>query len=239
MGVKGWTIFSIITLLVIGGLIYYSSGEKLDVSGYDTTSIIGANEDNGGIGDHVRGNKDAPVIIVEYGDYQCPACSGISISLDNMVKKYDETALVFRNFPLTSIHPNSKTASAVAEASGLQGHYWEVHDKIYSQQKSWSDASVSERIDVLTGYATPFDVDKDKLTEDISSDKVAKKLAFDKAIAEKDNVSGTPTVFINGKELDNDTVTEASNGNVKGLEDAIRAALKEAGVDLKKYDNEK
>src|SRR5699024_4048070 len=100
-----------------------------------TSSIIAASDKNGHIADHVRGNPDAKVVLVEYGDYQCPGCAGIAPALNTIADRYSEDlAFVFRNFPLSSIHPNAKVAAATAEAAGLQGKFWEMHDKLYQEQ---------------------------------------------------------------------------------------------------------
>ena len=132
---KTWIIFAVICIGIIGGLVYMSNGNKIDVSDVDEWSIQAASAKSGDIADQVYGNKDAKVVIIEYGDYQCPGCASAQSALKTVSEKYKDTvAFVFRNFPLYSIHPNAFAAASFAEAAGLQGKYWEMHDKLYTTQ---------------------------------------------------------------------------------------------------------
>ena len=132
-----WIIFAAIIVLVLGGLIVYSrmNSTSVDVSNVDATAIIGPSEQNGNIGDHVYNDTESSVILVEYGDFQCPGCGSAHPYVKTLLEEYgDRISFVFRNFPLTSIHPNARAAAAAAEAAGLQGKYWEMHDVIFENQ---------------------------------------------------------------------------------------------------------
>ncbi len=95
-----------------------------------------ATNDNGNIADHEFGGADAKVTIIEYGDYQCPACGTAAPVMREVSHQYKDkgVSMIFRNFPLTTIHPNALAAASAAEAAGLQNKFWEMHDKLYATQ---------------------------------------------------------------------------------------------------------
>ena len=127
MNKKSWIVFIVLVVTVIGGMVYMSTQNRLDVSDITNkqmNTIIGAESRNGRISDHTYGNKDAKVVIVEYADYQCPGCSTSSPKTKEIAEKYkDSVLLIFRNFPIANSHPNARAAAAVAEAAGLQGKF--------------------------------------------------------------------------------------------------------------------
>lgn len=228
MDAKRWMVFAVIVIAVIGGMVYMSTQNRLDIDGISNkqiTRFIGPEDRNGEIGDRILGNKDAKVILVEYGDYQCPGCRTASPRAIEAIKKFeDHTALVFRNFPITQLHPNARVAAAAAEAAGLQDKFWEMHSLIYENQEEWSSAEIANRTDIFIGYAKQLGLDTDKFKSDISSSKITKKIDFDVAIGRKNGVTGTPAFFINGKQIE--------MGSETALEDAIKKALNESGVKL-------
>ena len=118
MTTKTWIIFAAICVGIVGGLIYLSGGNKIDISAVDTNAILQGSEKNGQIADHVYGNKDSKVILIEYGDYQCPGCKNAYPAIKEVVEKYkDKIGFVFRNFPLYSAHANALAAATSAEAA--------------------------------------------------------------------------------------------------------------------------
>ena len=95
---------------------------------------------------HIRGNPDAPVTLEEFGDFQCPPCGSFAAFAEELLKEYDSRLrIVFRHFPLTA-HEHAREASLAAEAAGLQGHFWEMHDVLYREQAAWSKAPECARI---------------------------------------------------------------------------------------------
>jgi protein-disulfide isomerase len=199
-----WIIFGLICLLTLGGLVASSKKNSIDVSSTDPAKIItGAN------GDHVFGNADAKVILFEYGDFQCPGCGGAYPQLKTITEKYkDKIAFVFRNFPLTSIHPNALAAATVAEAAAQQGKYWEMHDKLYETQGSWTNVSASARGDVFLQYARDLGLNTDQFTKDLSGKTVADKIARDRALAGKLKVDSTPTIYINNEKASSAMISD-------------------------------
>ena len=229
MGKKGWIIFASTVVVILGSLIYFSNQGKIDVSEFDTDTIIAANEKNGNIGDQVLGNRDAKVVLIEYGDYQCPGCGTAHPRIKALLEKYgDDMAFVFRNLPLTSIHPNARAAAASAEAAGLQGKFWEMHNRIYETQNEWSSASASARGNIFRGYAADLQLDLDKFDADITSAEIGMKIAFDQAIFKATgHQQSTPTFTLDGRLVEGEVW-----GDDAALDTFIRDALTAAGVTL-------
>ena len=220
----GWIIFSAAVVLLLGGLIVWTrlTNPAADVSAVDNNSVLVATPDSGNIADHVEGNVEGKVLLVEYGDFQCPSCGGAYPNVKTLMEEYgDRIALVFRNFPLTSIHPNAKAAAAAAESAGLQGKYWEMHDLLYINQASWENLNTSQRTDAFVAFANQLDLDTAKFTEDLSNADVSKKINFDMSLGKANSVTATPTFFVNGEKLEEAT----ASGIVQGDLTAIKAKL--------------
>lgn len=201
-----WIIFIVICVAILGGLIFLSRQDRADVGEVNTNSIVAASEANGNIGDHVYGSTEGKVLLIEYGDFQCPACASAYPILKEIKEEYkDDLTFIFRNNPITQIHPNAKAAAAAAEAAGLQGKYWEMHDALYEQQSDWENASIDERLPLFVAMAEAIGVeDIDKFKRDIESEAVNSKINFDLSLGRKDNVSGTPTIFLDQEKLESD-----------------------------------
>jgi protein-disulfide isomerase len=196
----------------------------IDLAGVENNSVIAASEQNGNIGDHVKGKTDSDIRIVEFGDFQCPSCGGAAPNVNTLMDEYgDRVALVFRNFPLTTIHPNARAASATAEAAGLQGKYWEMHDLLYERQGDWSNQDATKRTETFNQYAEEVGLDIEKFKTDVASANVGKKISFDQALGKREGVSATPTFYLNGEKLDEET----SSGIVQGDLTKIKAKLDE------------
>ncbi len=222
----GWIIFSAIVVLILGGLIVWTrmANPPIDLSGVENNSVIAASEQNGNIGDHVTGKTDSNIRLVEFGDFQCPSCGGAAPNVNTLMDEYgDRVGLVFRNFPLTTIHPNARAASATAEAAGLQGKYWEMHDLLYERQGDWSNQDATKRTETFNQYAEEVGLDIEKFKTDVASANVGKKISFDQALGKREGVSATPTFYLNGEKLDEET----SSGIVQGDLTKIKAKLDE------------
>ena len=199
----GWIIFSALTIAVFALFIVFANQSKIDVSKIDTSTYQNASSDSGNIADHYNGVKNAKVVLIEYADYQCPGCAEVYPVVKSISETYkDKILVIFRNFPLTSSHPNAKLAAAATEAAGLQNKFWEMHDKIYTGQDDWSNLTGESRIDYFVNLAKEIGIDTDKFKNDVSSKAVSQKIAFDQALANKAKVDQTPTMFLNGKKLD-------------------------------------
>jgi protein-disulfide isomerase len=228
---KTWIIFGSVCIAILAGLVFYSTLNRLDVSTVDGNAVLAASDESGGIADQVYGKADSKVVFIEYGDYQCPGCGAAYQPVKNVMERYKDTvAFVFREFPLTSIHPNARAASAAAEAAGLQGKYWEMHDLLYENRAGWSELNTSERLTTFSDYATSAGLDVPRFTTDLTSEAISKKITFDTALGKKAGVSGTPTFYVNGKDISSDIKNPNGGIDEAKLSDAFDAALKEKGI---------
>lgn len=229
MNKKSWIIFAIIVVAIVGGMIYISTQNRLNVSDINNdqlNTIIGAESRNGDIADHEIGSKSPKVTIIEYADYQCPGCSAAAPKAKALAEKYkDHVRLIFRNFPIASSHPNARAAAAVAEAAGLQGKFWEMNKLLYTNQDVWKNANITDRDNIFKSYAEQLKLNIDQYKTDIASNKVKNKIDFDMALGRKHGVAATPTFYVNGKNTEMD-----SSGSI---ESSVREALKKAGVEVK------
>ncbi len=229
MNKKSWMIFAIIVVAIVGGMIYISTQNRLNVSDINNdqlNTIIGAESRNGDIADHEIGSKSPKVTIIEYADYQCPGCSAAAPKAEALANKYrDHVRLIFRNFPIASSHPNARAAAAVAEAAGLQGKFWEMNKLLYTNQNAWKNANITDRDNIFKSYAEQLKLNIDQYKTDIASNKVKNKIDFDMALGRKHGVAATPTFYVNGKNTEMD-----SSGSI---ESSVKEALKKAGVEVK------
>lgn len=228
MSKKAWIIFATVCVVLLGGLVFISSKDKIDVSGIDAGKIQKANTQSGDIADHVYGKADSKVVLIEYGDYQCPGCGSAYPNVKAVTEKYKgQVAFIFRNFPITSLHPNARVAAAAAEAAGLQGKFWEMHDALYETQSSWETLNATERTDFFAAKAKQLGLNTDTFKTDLASTKVNQKISYDQAIGKKINVNATPTFYLNGKGLD-----QSSWSNQDKLDATIVAEMKNNGISV-------
>lgn len=232
-----WIFVIIAAIVVLGGLIALAGRRDIDVSKINPHQIIKANTMAGtaniAIGDHVFGNQSGKVLLVEYGDLECPSCGALHPVLRPLLNYYkDSLSFVFRNFPLTSIHPNALAAATAAEAAGLQGKYWDMNDLLYNDQNSWVNDSAAARTAAFKGYAGNLSLNVNKFTADITNNTdIQTKIKFDQALGDKLGVHATPTLYLQGKEIATER-DKAVQGDATALETAIRNAIKAAGLSL-------
>lgn len=171
---------------------------SVDLSQYDTAKFIEANDDNGQIADHVKGDlQKAKVVIYEYADYQCSGCATVNPWMNEIAKEFgDDLAIVFRVFPLVSGHPNAIAAASAVEAAGLQGYWEEMGDLVFANQAEWFYSTGDARTNYFASYFASVSKGKgdiDQFKADMASDRVKAKVYFDKAISESYNLSATPS----------------------------------------------
>ncbi len=149
--------------------------------------------------DHVAGTPTAKAILVEYSDFQCPACGQYEPIVEQVRQHYGDTiGLVYRHYPLAQ-HKYSQQAARAAEAAGIQGKFWEYHDLLFARQNSWSGTLDIDA--VLKGYADELSVDLTKFASDINSTSVKNKVTQDISRGNQAGVQGTPTFLLNGKKI--------------------------------------
>jgi protein-disulfide isomerase len=148
---------------------------------------------------HVRGESKAPVTIEEFGDFQCLPCATLWSALKKVEADYGaKLRVVFRQFPL-QIHRHAFEAACAAEAAGLQGRFWEMHDLLYRSQFLWSAAADVRA--AFSDYATKLGLDVDRFKKDIDSEQVKARIGADRQRAASLGVDRTPAVFVNHRRL--------------------------------------
>jgi protein-disulfide isomerase len=141
-----------------------------------------------------RGSEDAKIAVVEFSDFQCPFCSRVTPTLEEVLENFgDDVRIVFKHLPL-GMHPKAPAAHAAAEAAHRQGKFWEMHDLIFAKQAEMSPEKYVE-------YAQQIGLDVERFERDIASEDVKKKVAADASEAARLGVSGTPAFFVNGRYL--------------------------------------
>ena len=150
-----------------------------------------------GARDHSEGPLDAPLVLVEYGDYQCPYCGAAYPIVKRVQKRLGgRLRFVFRNFPLTNIHPDAQRAAETAEAAGAQGKFWEMHDYLFENQPSLDDPAYFLR------FAGKLKLDTARLEREIAGHVHLSRIEEDYLSGIRSGVNGTPTFFVNGIRYD-------------------------------------
>jgi protein-disulfide isomerase len=149
---------------------------------------------------HTRGPANAPVHIEEFGDFECPPCGVFHPILEQMEAEFgDKLQVTFREFPLVPPHQHALAAASAAEAAGLQGKFWEMHKLLYDRQQSWKGQF--DVRPVFESYAKEIGLDVDRYNRDVGSDLVQQRIFQDGKRGHSLGVKGTPTVFMNGREV--------------------------------------
>ena len=162
--------------------------------------------------DHTLGTVEAPVTLVEYGDFECPFCGRAYPDLKQVLRQVGgKVQFVFRHFPLSEEHPRAQHAAEVAEAAAAQGKFWEMHDLLYQRQAALADED-------LVRYARELGLDAERVRRELVAHVHAARVREDFVSGTKSGVSGTPRFFINGRRHE-------EPGDAKTLAAALRRAL--------------
>lgn len=173
--------------------------------------------DQGAFADPVKGNSNAAVALVEYGDFECPACAQFTPLLDQAYEEFgDQISITFNDFPLTTIHPNAFTASEAAQCAHVQNKFWEYHDLLYQEQTSWSVENNPR--DKFVEYAQQIQLNVEQFTACVDNGDAKLSVREDMKEGDQAGVNSTPTLYINGERY-------ANTGTYAGLSLAIRQAL--------------
>lgn len=191
MNIKTILIFVAVTLgvlLGVGGLLYQfgASADKPipEIAGDKT---------------HARGTGS--VTLVEFSDFQCPACLAIQEPLKQILSKYEgKVEFVYRHFPLTTIHKNAMISAQAAEAASIQGKFFEMHDMLFATQATWS--GLADPKEIFVGYAKEIGMDNEKFSADLNSQVVKDAISKDLLDTTRFRLTGTPTFFINGTKIE-------------------------------------
>jgi len=167
---------------------------------------------------HELGSPDAPVMVEQFGDFECPPCASLHPVLKAMKAEFgSRLVIVFRELPLINLHPRAMDAAQAAEAAGLQGKFWEMHDLLYENQAAWHGAS--DAVAIFEQYATKLNLDLEQFKRQRGSEAVKQRIFLDQERARWIGVNSTPTVFLNGREVPLDSL------GTEKLQALIRAAL--------------
>ena len=198
-------------LVVLGGVFFFSRGQGSETVSENVpfTEILKDSI-------HTKGEASAEAKIVEFGDFQCPACGQAYPIVKQFLKgKENKVYFVFKNFPLTQIHQNGLPAARAAKAAGKQGKYFEMHDVLYEKQSEWS--GLADPTSKFTEYAKGMGLDLNRFKKDMAE--AIGVINRDAALGKKAGVNSTPTFFINGKKYPGVLTLQA-------LEDAVSGKTK-------------
>ena len=203
---------------------------EVDYNSYDLNSVIAADENSGGLAENIDGDPDAPVLLYEYGDYQCTACAPMNPYINELIEEYDgKLAVVFRTY-IMSYHDNGVAAASAANAAAIQGYWKEYKDLLYETQNDWYYAEGDERQQMFEQYfeqATDGKGDLEQFRQDMGSKEVAQKIKFDAALSERVGLEWTPSFYLDGELLDQRNITTSEFMDL--LREKIDAKLAELG----------
>jgi Na+/H+ antiporter NhaA len=181
----GWCVLQVVRRLPAGVRARQIAGTAQDI--LDLSSEVDPERD------HIRGAEDAPVTLVEYGDFECPYCGRAEQVIRELLSSLgDDVRYVWRHLPLNDVHPNAQLAAEASEAAAAQGRFWEMHDVLLGHQGELLPMHVAD-------YAREIGADADRMTDELRRRKYAARVSEDVASADESGVSGTPTFFINGR----------------------------------------
>jgi Na+/H+ antiporter NhaA len=167
--------------------------------------------------DHIRGRENAPVTLVEYGDFECPYCGQAEGVLRELLRDAaDDVRYVWRQLPLIDVHPNAELAAEASEAAAAQGAFWEMHDVLLEHQDALTAAD-------LVRYAGELELDVERFADDLERQAFAARIAEDVDGADRSTVSGTPTFFVNGRR-------HYGAYDIAALKQAVRGARARAAI---------
>lgn len=199
---KSWKLLSVFTIATI---ILSGCESQPPTPNYDLDSNVPVDPANlTAISqiDHFKGSKNSKVVLIEYSDLQCPACAAYYPLVKQLAAEYgDSIAIVYRHLPLIQIHRNAVIAAFATEAAARQDKFWEMHDKLFDTQTSWS--TENDPLILFTNYAEELGMKPDKFQADMESEIVRQKVSIDFASGNYNGVQGTPSFFINGQKIQN------------------------------------
>jgi protein-disulfide isomerase len=213
-------------LLLVGGVFLFSKNTTSETNGPKVASNLlepAGGQKTGGIvnGDYIEASNKATVTMVEFGDYQCPACSAYSTLVTQVLIEFaGKLNYGFKNFPLSQ-HANAPISSYAAEAAGLQGKFWQMHELLYENQQKWSDSTDARSI--FIGYAKDLGLNTDQFSKDIDSAKVKGFVQTDLGDGRTVGINSTPTFYVNGVKID-------SPQSLDAFKKVIQNALDDASV---------
>jgi protein-disulfide isomerase len=183
-----------IIMVLVGSFIVSQRGSAVDPAVIESISVSEPTP-------HVKGNAESGITLIEYSDFQCPACKNAAPQISAIVEDFgDQFQLEYRHLPLRSIHPNAQAAAQAAEAAGMQGKFWEMHDMLFERQSEWAQSFNPERF--FRNYANDLGIHADRLVYDMESDIVKNIIETQVKEAQDLGLPGTPSFVFNGEIID-------------------------------------
>jgi protein-disulfide isomerase len=184
-----WKIIFAVAVVLIGGSMIYAqySGSKAN------EGVV--------LGDHIKGNTESTVRLTEYSDFQCPACGQFYPVVKDVLAQYgDRISFEYRHYPLLSIHPYALPAAKAAEAAGVQGKFFEMHDKLFENQNAWSKSAAPQAYFIQ--YAEELGLDVPLFKQHMRASLIEDKIQDQFNEAQEKGLTGTPSFFLNGEKLE-------------------------------------
>lgn len=208
---NAWAIgFVTILVLAFAAMAFTSKNTKLPsatATAKDSVDFVITPED------HVLGPENAKVTIVEFADFQCPACAAYFPIIEKLHQEFpNDLRIVYRYFPLTTIHLQALNSAYAAEAAGMQGKFWEMHSSLFSSQSAWEKTVGKSPFEK---YATELGLDINKFKDDIGSSVVKNRVKKDLDYAIELGLNGTPSFYLNGKKIMNPGAYESFKAQVQ------------------------
>lgn len=195
--IKRVALWSFVALFV-GGAVFGLIKLGTNTSSNQTASLISSISPS----DWSKGNAEAKVVLVEYSDFQCPACGTYYSLVKQLNKEFvEKIQFAYRHFPLKQIHLNAELAARAAEAAGRQDKFWEMHDLIFEKQNEWSNLRNAK--DSFARYAQLLNLDVERFNKDLDSKEIKEKVEGDYQSGIRSVVNSTPTFFLNDIKLQN------------------------------------
>ncbi len=217
-----WIAVVVVLLLIVGGIVALVAGGSKPPVDIGLAVPVHAGDWTTGASLATTTATTTTISLVEYSDYQCPACAYYHPWVKQLLTDVPELAFTYRHFPLSQIHKNAEPAARAAEAAGRQGRYWEMHDLLFEHQAEWSEETAPKAEAMFTQYAESVGVNLMEFKKDMSSDFVKNKVSSDFQTGVQSAVNATPTFFLNGKFINNPRSYNEFLELVKGTSTAPR-----------------
>lgn len=198
-------------VIIFAGIFFINKNKANAPNGANSTTAQATN--------HTKGSSAKGVVLVEYGDFQCPACAAIYPIVKEVIEKYaNDITFQFVNYPLTSIHQNALAAHRAAEAADKQGKFWEMYDILYANNQAWSSSNSASGI--FEGYAAQLGLDAAKFKADVNDPATNATINADVDKGRSLNVNATPTFYLNDQKIETPQSLEDFS---KVIDEAIKA----------------
>lgn len=215
-----WGVIISSVIIIVGG-IYFAGRTKPAVPGLDTPATTSTPKElEITSSDHVQGNADALITLVEYGDFQCPSCAAYNPLTKQLKQEFgDKLRFVFRHYPLTQIHEHAWAAAKASEAANKQGKFWEMYTMLFEKQADWS--KTKDELAIFSEYAKILGLNVDTFKKDFASSDVENRVHIDQVTGDSLGVNGTPTFYVNGRLINLPGSYDAFKGVITGALNSV------------------